>query len=472
MTVGEFARRCGGTLVRVDSSLELTGFETDSRACRPGSLFIAIRGANVDGHDYVPALNSSPCVQGEVASERSEDDGGGVGPNSRSSPIVALTERNVGDYPLVVVDSVVDALARFARSKRDDFAGPVVGITGSNGKTSAKEFCAAALSPLGPVLKSGGNRNTEYTAPLLWTEANGDEVAAVAEMGMRGKGQIRHLAQFTQPTVALITMIGTAHVEMVGSREGIAAAKAEIFEALKPGGAVVLWREDDFFSDLRQRAGAHPVVTFGFSPDADVRVLGYRAETLEHSIVMIQVNGQPHECILPTIGRHQALNAAAAVAVAIQCGVEPAAACAAIRTAKLPPMRMETRPLRGATLLLDNYNASPDSTVAALQTLRELPAKGEKWAILGEMKELGDFSESGHRMVGKALAEFPVQHVVFLGEMTRYMEDEAVGIGFPKGSIERVASVEELAQILDDVADGDLVLMKGSRALGMERALQ
>jgi len=530
MTLGEFAQRCGGQLLNADPSVEISGFETDSRACQPGSLFIAIHGANVDGHDFVATLSSSvaslatspsgrgrsslseshadlsvrpgegiwnsgyplpsPLPEGEGAISdvhKSPSLGEGVarhetGAGSVTSPealgsggegaiAASLVERDCGPYPQILVRSVTDALATFALSKRSEFTGPVVGITGSNGKTSAKEFVAAALSPLGPVLKSGGNRNTEYTAPLLWTEGKGDEKSAVAEMGMRGFGQIAHLAGFTQPDVCLITMIGTAHVEMVGSREGIAQAKAEIFEHAKPGAPVVIWREDDFYNDLRMRAEGHPVVTFGFSPDADVRVLGYRAETLEKSVVMLRWKDQTEECVIPTIGRHQSLNAAAAVAVAVQCGVDFADACRAIQNAKLPPLRMEIRHLRGATLLLDNYNASPDSTVAALLTLRELPSNGSKWAILGEMKELGDFSESGHRMVGKALAEFPVEHVVFFGDLTRYMEDEAVGIGFPKGSIQRVADLDELSQILNQVHDGDLVLMKGSRALGMERAL-
>ncbi len=445
-TLVEWAARTGGQLRGADA--KILHYATDSREVRPGSLFIAICGANVDGHDFV----------------RQAYEAGAVG---------ILVERPQGSGPEIIVESVVPALARFASSVRAQFKGPVIGVTGSNGKTTTKEFIAAALAPLGSILKTEGNRNSEFTSPLVWAEATVQEKAAVIEMGMRGFGQITHLAKFSRPTIGVITVVGTAHIQMVGSREGIARAKGELLAELVGDKMSILWAEDDYLPDLRRNAPG-PIRTFGFSQDADCRLLGYRADGLTGSIIRGVLDGTQFECKLPVLGRHQANNAAAAILAAHSAGISVAAAAAALERATLPPMRMEVKEINGVRFILDNYNASPDSTVAAIRAISEVTTPGRKLAILGEMKELGDFSESGHRMVGSSLAVSSIDVAMLTGGATRFIADEAKNIGFPADRIKELSSLDfdAMRSFLATARPGDVVLIKGSRVLELERAME
>lgn len=446
MTLGELARRMDGELHQADPSTVIRDFQTDSRAVQPGDVFLAIRGAHVDGHQYAAQV-------------------------AEAGAAVTVAERDVTG-PSLRVHSLIHALAKLGQSWRHEFTGPVVGITGSNGKTTAKEFTAAALSPLGEVLKSAGNRNSEYTSPLAWYGKSESTRAAVIEMGMRGFDQIAHLAAISQPTIGIITVIGTAHIEMVGSRAGIARAKGELFESLPDDGVAIAWAEDDFREDLRRLAPG-TFLTFGFSPEANMRILGYRSEGWTACRVRFHWHGEEAEVVLPVIGRHQALNAAAAALAAVQAGVPFAEAVAALARAELPPLRMEVREIHGVTVLLDNYNASPDSTAAALRALAEGPAQGRKLAVLGEMRELGDYTESGHRLVGRALTAAPIDHVFLTGGPTRFIADEARTTGFPADRLTdaEILDLSEVAAFLRTTRPGDVVLIKGSRALELERAV-
>lgn len=445
MTLSDLARRCGGKLIGSDS--EVTGFATDSRGVKAGDVFLCIVGERVDGHEFAEA-----AVQ--------------------NGAVACLCTRSV-DVPHVLVNDLVAALASFALSIRERFSGPVIGVTGSTGKTSTKDFIAAALSPLGPVLKSSGNKNTEYTSPLVWSELNPSHWAVVVEMAMRGFGQIAHLASFSRPTIGVVTNIGTSHVEKVGSRQGVFQAKSELLRSLPPEGTAVVWREDDFFGDLVDASPCR-VLSFGFSLEADCQILGYRALTWESSLVRGSLAGTTFEVELKTTGRHQALNAAAAVTAAFAAGVDVQAAAAALRDAELQPLRLQVVSYRGATVVLDTYNASPDSTVAALKTLADVPSRGRKIAVLGEMRELGSFTESGHRLVGKALAQSSVDHALLTGGPTSFIGEEARMAGMPQERITELASfdIATVRRFLEAVREGDVVLVKGSRALGLESAIE
>lgn len=433
MKASRLADLLGGTLVGADA--EIDGFATDSREAGSGKAFLAIRGANVDGHDFVEWADAS----------------------------VAVVERPVAG-PYILVDSLVPALARLGGSLRETFAGPVVGITGSAGKTTTKEMVAAALSPLGPVLKTSGNRNTEFTSPLLWTELRPEHRAVVVEMAMRGFGQIAHLADFTRPTVGLITNIGWSHLEQVGDRDGVARAKGELFDALGPEGLCVWWNEDDYASWIRELAEARPKATFGTSEEADSRVVDYRMTSWQEAEMDGVIDGQRWTARLPALGRHIALNAAAAVLVAHRCGVSVGDASDALIRADLPPMRMEVRERNGVTILLDAYNAAPNSMLAAIETLADAPVQGERYAVLGEMRELGDFTVQAHQEVARKLRESGVRDAVFLGTTASCYQD-----AFGGGTV-----AEDIAQVqsfLHERKPGDAVLIKGSRALALERAL-
>jgi UDP-N-acetylmuramoyl-tripeptide--D-alanyl-D-alanine ligase len=446
MNVRDFALRCGGEWIG-EGDPEIFGFATDSREVQPGYMFIAIKGDRVDGHDYVNVANDREAC-------------------------ACLVMRDCG-VPQILVEDIEIALARFGSSLRDEFAGPVVGITGSNGKTTTKEFIAAALSPLGAVLKNIGNKNTQYTSPLLWAGLTPETRSVVVEMGMRGFGQIAHLAAIAKPTIGVVTVIGTAHIEKVGSREGIFRAKGELLTALPSDGVAVIWREDDFYSELKAISACR-VVCFGHGMDADCRVVGYRSDDWGRCTVRLGYKGAEAEVELPTFGRHQALNAACAVLVACEAGVEFSEAVAALAGADLPGMRLEIVERDGVTVLVDTYNASPDSTVAALDALAQGPARGRRVAILGEMKELGDFTERGHRLVGQALARGNVDRALLTGGPTRFIYDEARSAGMREN---QMVSCDELELgvvrvFLDECVAGDTVLIKGSRALALESVLE
>ena len=446
MNLGELAGLLDGELVAGDSGSEYSGFALDSREVVPGSVFIAVVGANADGHGFVP-----------VAQEK--------------GAVCSVVTRAV-DGPHILVPDLVEALALAGGRLRARFQGPVIGITGSNGKTSTKELLAAALATQGPVLKSQGNRNTELTSPLVWFERTPDMWAAVVEMGMRGFGQIAHLASVARPTIGIVTVVGTAHAEMVGSRAGIAAAKAELIEALPKDGAAIVWREDDFFAELCSYATCE-VSTFGFSHEADMGIVGYRPVGWESCEVVLKWRNEMATATVPAIGRPQALNAAAAVLAAVLAGVPFTQAVTGLADAELPPLRMEVRDRKGVTVLLDTYNASPDSTVAALRALYDGPTTGKRLAVIGEMKELGDFTESGHRLVGAEMDAAVLDRVLLVGAPTRFARDEALAAGFPSSRMVQVDEVDLglVGQFLDSAVAGDVVLVKGSRALGLERAL-
>lgn len=443
MTLAELARRSGAKL-HADGNLEVTGFATDSGGVRPGNVFLAFKGARADGHDFVPQALAAGAV-------------------------AALVERPVAG-PYLLVENVIAALAQMAASYRDEFAGPVVGITGSAGKTTTKEFVAAALSPLGPVLKTEGNRNSEYTSPLMWADLRSEHRAVVVEMAMRGFGQIQHLAKFSRPNIGLVTNIGYSHLEQVGSRRGIADAKGELLEALPPEGTAVLWQEDEFLQTLRKKSPA-PVRTFGVSPEADCVVTHYEALDWDSGLVRGTLNGISWEARLPAVGRHLALNAAAAVLVADAAGVPPEEAAWALAKAQLPPMRMQVVERNGAKILLDNYNAAPPSMIAAIQTLAELPASGRIRAVIGEMRELGEHQEAAHRSVGEALAQANLDEVILFGAPVEYVRQGAIQNGLPDGKISVADSIEEVRAFLNRSEPGDAILIKGSRALELERAL-
>jgi UDP-N-acetylmuramoyl-tripeptide--D-alanyl-D-alanine ligase len=440
--LNELANRFGGTLVGEDAAV--SGFATDNREVRPGDLFLAIRGAKVDGHAFV----EDALGRGATAS---------------------LVEQPVsGSY--ILVENVVEALATMARSFRSECSKPVIGITGSAGKTTTKEFTAAACSSLGSVLKTIGNRNSEFTGPLLWPELTQAHQIVIAEMGMRGFGQIAHLAAFNLPTIAIITNIGYSHLELVGSREGIATAKSELIHALPADGAAILFSEDEYLGNLIAAAGDRKIRTFGAGGNADCQVTGYEAIDWTKAKVEGVLDGIKWSAIMPTVGRHLANNAAAAILAASEVGVALSDACSALEHAELPPLRMEIRKFQGATLVMDNYNSNPPAVLGALQTLEEVPCPGRRIAVLGTMRELGDESEIAHRSIGRRLSRSKIDLVIVYGAETEFIEAEYLRRGGSVEKLIRVSSLEEIRQQLDQVTEGDSVLVKGSRALEMERA--
>jgi UDP-N-acetylmuramoyl-tripeptide--D-alanyl-D-alanine ligase len=435
--IKDLAEIFGGSVVgeigRPASHL-VSGFATDSREVKPGVCFIAIRGERVDGHDF---------AQDVVARGAS----------------VVLAERPV-DAPHILVDNVVGALARLGAHYRAQYRGPVIGITGSAGKTTTKEFLAAALSPIGKVVKTEGNRNTEYTAPLLWPEVTPDTKAVVVEMAMRGFGQIAHLASFSAPTVGLVTNIGWSHASEVGSREGIAQAKGELLGVLPQDGIAILPVDDEFYSVLAGKAVGRQIYTFGFSEAADCRVIGIRSEGWEGSVIDGFFADIPWQAHIPYLGKHLGQNVAAAVCTASALGLAPQEAADAVFDAELPPMRMQVIERNGVMVLLDAYNASPSSMRGAIETFMDLPVEGHRVLILGQMNELGEESDRAHQELGGYVRSLELDQVATFGPIAL-----GYGLGEPAGTI------VELRALFSGLKAGDAALIKGSRSLELERVL-
>jgi UDP-N-acetylmuramoyl-tripeptide--D-alanyl-D-alanine ligase len=438
-----FADIVGGKLV-ADGSATLEGFALDSRSVNKGDLFLAIKGENVDGHDYAPQA-------------------------LKAGAVAILAERDVPG-PHILVPNIVEALAAFGKHGRNRFNGPVVGVTGSVGKTITKEFAASALRALGPVLKNPGNRNSEYTAPLIWADLMPEHKSVVTEMAMRGFGQIAHLCDIARPTVGVITNIGYSHIEMVGSREGIADAKSELIDALPEGAPAILW-QGDLYLDILKRKCRGPVRTFGFTDDADCRVESIKLIDWYSCEIGGTVEGKKFNTVLPSIGQHIALDAAAGLLSAVVAGADVEKAAALLTSADLPPLRMQVIEFQKGTIVMDAYNSSPQSLLSALDTLTAMPCKGKRLAVIGEMKELGEYSEEAHREVGWALTKAGLDKVMFYGLPTLFTMEECLSAGAYPEDLTFAETLQDVADFLKQIGEGDVALVKGSRGLELEKAL-
>jgi UDP-N-acetylmuramoyl-tripeptide--D-alanyl-D-alanine ligase len=442
LTLAEIAGATGGQILGGAPDAVVTSYSIDTRTLAPGALFVALR-AERDGHDFV----------GDAL------DRGATG---------ALVSRPVEGVRLVLVDDTAAALSALGRAARTRLAGvPVVGITGSTGKTSTKDLTAAALGAAGPVGASPVSFNNEIGVPLTLLSAPDGAVAVVAEMGARGAGHIATLAAVARPTIGVITNIGMAHAEFFGSRDDVARAKGELLEALPGDGHAVLCADDDMTPRLRERTAA-AVLTAGASVAADLRVSAVRLDDeLRPAFHLDTPWGAIDVPPLPVRGTHQAGNAALAVAVAVVAGVPLQSAVAGLGGAVGSPLRMDLRRSpAGLQVLNDSYNANPTSMAAAVDALAALGAGGgRRFAVLGPMAELGAHSAGEHQRLGSLVAKAGVELLVTVGapelaEGARNAGAETVEVETPEAA---------LAALSPRLRTGDAVLVKASRVVGLER---
>ncbi len=444
-------------------SRTITGVATDSRVVQPGDLFFALRGERTDGHQYLQDV----FAQGAVAG------------------VVEYVPLGAEGFPLLKVPSTLHALGRLAHYYRMQMPVLVIGVSGSTGKTSTKEMIATALTARYPnaVHKNPGNFNTEIGVPLTLFGLEPHHRYLVQEVAMRGRGQIAYLAEIIQPTVGVMTQIGWSHVELLGSREAIAEAESELLSALPEEGLAILPRDDKFYEFMRSRCTCRHIATFGRHPEANARLVSAQLHPDSTSgVVEIRVppmgrwQGVEHaivEFTLPYLGDHLLVNATCALLVATMLGVPPHRAGEALRYLQLPGMRMEVQPQPGGWVLInDAYNASPDSMIAALTVLiRQAPAK-RRIAILGDMKELGAYSMRLHWQLGRWLAHQPLDYLLLVGTDVLWTAAAAKEGGFPSNRILHFESPLNAGEWLwRNVRQGDWVLLKGSRAVGLERAV-
>jgi UDP-N-acetylmuramoyl-tripeptide--D-alanyl-D-alanine ligase len=412
-------------------------FHTDSRKACPGGLFFALRGAALDGHTFV-----------------------GDAVRRGAAGVVVERAAEAGGAAVVQVQDAWRALYDLAGWVLARVRPLVVGVTGSNGKTSTKEMAAAVLAARHRVLRSEGNLNTETGLPLTLLALQPEHTAAVLEMGMQGAGEIARLAALAQPSVGVVTNVGTVHAEYFeAGREGIARAKGELVAALPPSGLAVLNADDDFFEFLRGLSAA-PVVGVGLE-SGDLRAAGYKA--LPEGGSRFLVDGI--EVRLGLNGRHQVRNALAALAVGRFAGVALEAGAAALAGVGVPH-RLQERPAPAGYVVVDDaYNASPESMLAAFEAVAERPRPGRLLALLGEMRELGALAPEAHRRVGRRAREvFDEAAVVDVGH-GRLLAEAAGAELLP----DRAAAVR---WVRATAGPGDRVLIKASHGVALHEVVE
>ena len=412
-------------------------FHTDSREVKQGGVFFALRGAEMDGRRF---------VKDAIA---------------RGAAAVVVEQKT--DIPTGIVEVVVPdtwqalySLAGYALSRVSPF---VVGVTGSNGKTSTKEMVAAVLSRRFNVLRTQGNLNTETGVPLTLLALEPHHTALVLEMGMQKPGDIGQLAALAKPAVGIITNVGVVHLEFFASREQLARSKGELVAALPEGGLAVLNADNEFFPLLAQMTPAR-IATFGVE-HGDYRVDRYRSTAAgsEFSVHATDVT-------LRLAGRHQALNAAAALAAGEFAGVPVADGAAALAEVNVDHRLQDLRVPAGYSIVDDAYNASPESMLAAFETLVDAPRHGRLLAVLGEMRELGAVADESHRMVGRRAAEvFDGVCVVDVGRHARALAEAAHAELVP----DRAAAVDWVRR---NARDGDRVLVKASHGVRLDEVVR
>ena len=424
LTARQVAEMTGGELHGPDVIVD--GAAIDSRVLQPGALFVPIV-ARRDGHDFIDAALAAGAA-------------------------AYLTAREPRSGAAVVVTDTSAALARLGGWARGQLAGPVVGITGSAGKTSTKDMLGAVLRPEMPTAVSERSFNNELGVPLTLVNADDGTRAAVLEMGARGFGHIAWLCQLARPDIGVVTNVASAHTEMFGDLDGVARAKGELVIALPKNGTAVLNAMDERVMLMASESAA-PVLTFGVEVGTVRAVHPVLDEDLHASFRLESPwgSGQVH---LEARGRHQASNAAAAAAAALAIGVPFDRVVARLESAPLSPWRMEvTRLPSGALLINDVYNANPASMIAALEALGAAPAK-RKIAVVGPMLELGSVSEEAHRAVTLHANRLRIR---------------LIAVDAPSYGAEDAASIDDAVALLGAVGDGDAVLVKASRAAGLER---
>ncbi len=462
-------------------AVPIRGFSIDTRTLQAGDVFIALPGTQCDGHAFI-----------EEALWRGAS---GVLVSRAWFLSAALGPDLLARHFFIGVDDTLNGLQSLARWHRSQFSGPVVGITGSNGKTTTKEMLASILARRGPVLKSEGNLNNHIGLPLSLLRLDLSDRAAVVEMGISRPGEMGPLCDMANPTVGVITNIGRAHLEFLGDLKGVAMEKQVLFDAIGPDGAVVINRDDIHLAQWEGQARER--WTYAIENDADLT-----ATDIEHhangTTFTLQLHrhdgggGGKQKIVLNLLGRHQVYNAMAASAAALALGYEFHEIREGLRHVRSPAMRGEVIEVGGASVYLDAYNANPESNRIALQVLsaswaterrapvtvawtgeerrKEKKGPGRKVAVLGDMLELGETARGAHLELGRRVAQHRVDRLIAVGHWSALIAEGAREGGMAKEAISAYETLSEI-DLRNEIQKGDIVLIKGSRGMKMERVL-
>src|SRR6266404_3157747 len=421
LSILQIAELSGAKLEQGDGKTLIERIGTDSRTIKKGELFVALRGENFDGHKFVEATAKAGAAGAIVD--------------------LKWNGKVPGKFVIIRADDTLLAYQNLAANYRKALSLKVLAITGSNGKTSTKDFAASVLGRKFRVAKTQGNFNNHVGLPRTILEATSDDEVAVWEIGMNHPGEVVPLAKIAAPNAAIITNIGVAHIEFMGTREAIANEKGALAEAVAAEGAVILNADDPFSKGIAERTNAH--VIFAGTKEGTVRAIDIQ-QSAEGSEFTIMEGAHRCRAQLPVPG---------------------------LASAPLTKARLQIKEINGVQFLDDSYNANPDSMKAALQTLVELDTDGKRIAVLGEMRELGEETQRGHEEVGEEAAAFGVDQLIGIGEMGAVISRAAENAGLEKSAA--VGSTSEAAELLRNIAvPGDLVLIKGSRLARTENVIE
>ena len=456
LPIEEVLKATGGRLLQGEKSLSFRGVSTDSRTLAEGDLFIALEGPHFDGHHF--ALQALEKKAGGVLVQEGK----------------AADIRWNGYRPkaVIAVKDTLRALGGLARERRRQSRIPVVALTGSNGKTTTKEMIATCLETKFPVLRTRGNLNNLIGLPLTLLSLTDQEKVAVVEMGMNVPGEIGRLTEIAEPDVGLITNIQRAHLEGLGSLERIKEEKGDLFRRMKRDGTILVNQNDPHVIDLANEFPGQKI-TFGVEKSSDVMAKDVRIDGSEGTSFTLVLEDEEHRIRLPLLGRHFVPNGLAAVSAASLFGIETERIKEALEAFKPFPMRMEVVHLGGKTLINDAYNANPRSMELALETLAEMKGGGRAIAVLGDMLELGEFSDEAHQQLGEKAAELGIDYLLALGEQAPLVIQSAIRHGLRPENASVAESHSEAVSLLKRVTrEGDWILFKGSRRMAMEKIME
>mgnify|MGYP002569122879 CR=1 FL=1 len=426
---------------------EIASVVTDSREAGPGSLFVCIRGERVDGHDY--ALRALEAGAAGVVVQR---------------PVPGVPPEKC-----VQVPDALDAMIRLGANYRALYSPLLAGVTGSVGKTTTKEFCYAVFSAFGKTLRTQGNQNNEIGMPNTLFRLDKSVEYAVVEMGMSHAGEIERLSKCARPDVGIITCIGVSHIGNLGSQENICKAKLEICAGLPEGAPLVLNGDDPFLRKAVLPDHVRPVWFSLGDENADVCALSIQQDEKGMSFVLEDHEEGTFLVKIPAMGRHNVANALAAYCAATRLGLNARRVIAGLADFEQTGMRQKVVHVRGVDVIEDCYNANPDSMKAALAMFREYPCK-RRFALLGDMLELGDISRAAHEEVGRQAVENKVDYLVTYGEQAKRIAVVAAAKGLPTLHADTYAQAAEA--LLNKMQPGDALLVKASRGMALEKVLE
>ena len=448
LKLSQIAQLAGASLSSGDGTIVINKVSTDSRTIKLGELFVALRGENFEGHDFIEAAAKAGAAGALVDS--------------------VWADKVPNNFAILRTTDTLKAYQTLAANYRRSLTLKVLAITGSNGKTSTKDFAAAVLVRRFRVTKTEGNFNNHVGLPRTILEATSQDEVAVWEIGMNHPGEIAALSKIAMPDAAIITNIGVAHIEFMGSREAIASEKGALAEVVEPQGTVILNADDPFSESIAARTRAK--VVLAGTTAGPVRAIEIRQSAEGSEFTIIE---GAHRCRaqLPVAGSHMVQNALLAIAAGRAFGLSIEECAAGLAAAPLTKARLQIKEIGGVQFLDDSYNANPDSMKAALRTLVELDTEGKRIAVLGEMRELGSESERGHREIGETTATLGVDQLITIGDAAKLIAEAARSAGLD--NVLSARSTTEAARLLGEIAEpGDLVLIKGSRAARTEEVIE